>query len=76
MFFVKKRSGNVSIKSYYILKAVKVVLSLLFFLLLGAFVIDKNMLKSFSIIFLTFYIITIFLESWIFIDVAKNVKEQ
>ena len=72
LFSSKNRKGTVSTSLYFILKGILLVLSIIFFWIMMKYYVDRSAIKSLAIVFVSMYLIIIFLEAWILLETEKK----
>lgn len=72
VFSSKNRKGTVQTSLYFILKGILLVLSIIFFWIMMKYFVDRSVVKSLAIVFVTLYLVIIFLEAWIFLETEKK----
>jgi hypothetical protein len=69
---VKKRKSVIGMKTYMILRATKILLCLgIVFIFVYCGLVEENII-SFGIVFMLFYVVSLALESWLFMKISKN----
>jgi hypothetical protein len=71
LIFIKKRKSVIDLKTYTILRTVKFLLFLVCIFLYSKIVDSNNV--AFAIVFMLFYMISLSLESWLFMKINSNV---
>ncbi len=72
LFSSKKRKGTVSTLLYSVLKGILLVLSIIFFWIMMKYCVDRSVVKSLAIVFVSMYLIIIFLEAWVLLETEKK----
>lgn len=72
VFSSKNRNGTVQTSLYFILKGILLVLSIIFFWIMMKYFVDRSVVKSLAIVFVTLYLVIIFLEAWILLETEKK----
>jgi hypothetical protein len=57
---------------YSILKGILLVLCIIFFWIMMKYCVDRSVVKSLAIVFVSMYLVIIFLEAWIFLETEKK----
>lgn len=72
IFSSKNRKGTVSTSLYFILKGILLVLSIIFFWIMMKYYVDRSAVKSLAIVFVSMYLVIIFLEAWVLLETGKK----
>jgi hypothetical protein len=69
LFIFQKRKSGIDMKSFAIIKTIKILLCLVFVWAYCKIIDSNNM--SFAIVFMLFYVVSLALESWLFMQISK-----
>jgi len=71
---INNTDGKKLVNKYMLMRVIKVLSSLAF--LLVYWLINKREIKNFAVAFIVFYMIFLIFETWVYLQVEKNMKKN